>query len=70
MRKVIMLTLAVLCLALQPMSAQKNQGNYKYHKAVEIIEEGGDFEEARALLEENVSENPQHMDSYMYLAGI
>ena len=70
MRKVIMLTLAVLCLALQPMSAQKNQGNYKYHKAVEIIEENGDLDEARKLLEENVNENPQHIDSYMYLAGI
>ena len=65
-----MLTLAVLCLALQPMSAQKNQGNYKYHKAVEIIEENGDFDEAKKLLEENVKENPQHIESYMYLAGL
>lgn len=70
MRKVIMLTLAVLCLALQPMSAQKNQGNYKYHKAVEIIEENGNFDEAKKLLEENVKENPQHIESYMYLAGL
>ena len=54
MRKVIMLTLAVLCLALQPMSAQKNQGNYKYHKAVEIIEENGNFDEAKKLLEFSV----------------
>ena len=66
-----MLTLAVLCLALQPMSAQKNQGgnNYKYHKALEILEDGGDREKAKELLNENIEENPKHMESYMLLAG-
>ena len=40
MRKLIILTLAALCLALQPMSAQKKEGNdnFKYHKATEILD--------------------------------
>ena len=38
MRKILLLTLSVLCLALQPMSAQKKNegtGEYKYRKAVQ-----------------------------------
>ena len=72
MRRIIILTLAVLCLALQPVSAQKNQGgnNYKYHKAVEILEDGGDSSEARSLLRENIEENPKHIESYMLLAKL
>ena len=71
MRKAIILTLAVLCLALQPMSAQKNQGNdYKYQKAMEILDEGGDRAQATELLKENIKENPKHIQSYMVLVGI
>ena len=71
MRKTIILTLAVLCLALQPMSAQKNQGNdYKYQKAMEILDEGGDRAQATELLKENIKENPKHIQSYMVLVGI
>lgn len=72
MRKLIILTLAVLCLALQPMSAQKKEGNdnFKYHKATEILDKGGDPQEARKLAMENIRENPKHIDSYLLIAGI
>ena len=53
MRRILLLTLSVLCLALQPMSAQKKNegtGEYKYRKAVEILDERGDPKEARMLL--------------------
>lgn len=70
MKKIITLTFAVFCLALLPMSAQKNKGtdNFKYHKATEIIENDGDPEEARRLLDENIEENPSHIPSYLVLA--
>ena len=72
MRKFITLTLAALCLALQPLSAQKKEGNdnFKYHKAVEILDEGGDSAEARKLASENIAENPSHIDSYLLIATV
>lgn len=73
MRNIITLTLAVLCLALQPVSAQKRSegtGNYKYHKALEILQDDGDPAEARRLVAENIEENPKHIDSYMLLVAI
>ncbi len=73
MRNIITLTLAVLCLALQPVSAQKRSegtDNYKYHKAVEILDKGGDPDKARKLANENIKENPGHIDSYLLIAGI
>ena len=72
MRKFITLTLAALCLALQPMSAQKKEGNdnFKYHKATEILDKGGNPQEARKLAVENIAENPKHIDSYLLVAGI
>ena len=72
MRKLIILTLAALCLALQPMSAQKKEGNdnFKYHKATEILDKGGNPQEARKLAVENIKENPKHIDSYLLVAGI
>lgn len=72
MRKLIILTLAALCLALQPMSAQKKEGNdnYKYYKAVEILEEDGDPRDAKRLAMENIEDNPKHIDSYLLVAGI
>lgn len=72
MKKLLLLTLAVLGLALQPLSAQKSEGtdNFKYHKAVEILDEGGDPKEARKLANENIQENPKHIDSYLLIAGI
>ena len=72
MRKIIFLTLAALCLALQPLSAQKKEGNdnFKYHKATEILDKGGNPQEARKLAIENIEENPDHIDSYLLVAGI
>ena len=72
MKRIIILALAVLGLALQPMSAQKNEGteNYKYHKACEIMDDGGNPNEARRLVNENLKENPKHIDSYLMLARL
>lgn len=72
MKRIIMFALAVLCLALHPLSAQNTEGsnNYKYHKAVEILDEGGDPQEARKLAVENIKVNPKHIDSYLLIAGI
>ena len=73
MRKIILLTLSVLCLALQPMSAQKKNegtGEYKYRKAVEILDERGDPKEARKLLNENIQEFPKFIPSYLALASM
>jgi len=63
----------VLCLALQPMSAQKKNegtGEYKYRKAVEILDERGDPKEARKLLNENIQEFPKFIPSYLALASM
>ena len=72
MKKLLLLTLTVFCLALQTMSAQKKEGtdNFKYHKAMEILDKGGDPQEARKLATENIKENPKHIDSYLMVAGI
>lgn len=73
MKKFITLTLAVLCLALHTVSAQKRSegtDNYKYHKALEMLRSDGDPAEARRLVMENIEENPKHIDSYMLLAAI
>ena len=72
MKKLLLLTLTVFCLALQPMSAQKKEGtdNFKYYKAKEILDKGGDPQEARKLANENIKENPKHIDSYLMVAGI
>ena len=72
MKRVITLTLAVLCLALQPVKAQKSEAtdNFKYHKAIEILDEGGSTSEARNLAYENIQENPKHIDSYLLIADI
>ena len=71
MRRLVALTLAVLSLALQPVAAQKNEGtNYKYHKAIEILEEDGNPADARKLLDENINENPKHIDSYLLMARL
>jgi clan AA aspartic protease (TIGR02281 family) len=54
------------------MSAQKKEGtdNFKYYKAKEILDKGGDPQEARKLATENIKENPKHIDSYLMVAGI
>lgn len=72
MKKLIILIVAVLSLALQPLSAQNNQGSedYKYFKAREILNDRGDEKEARKLIEENIDEHPKHIPSYLLLAGM
>lgn len=72
MRNIILLTLTVLGLALQPLSAQNTEGsdNYKYHKAIEILNEDGDPAEARMLAADNIKENPKHIDSYLLVATL
>ena len=72
MKKLLLLTLTVFCLALQPMSAQKKEGtdNFKYYKAKEILDQRGDPQEARKLATENIKENPKHIDSYLMVASI
>ena len=65
--------MAAFCLVLLPMSAQnKNNGTgeYKYRKAVEILDERGDPKEARKLLNENIDEFPKFIPSYLVLAGM
>ena len=72
MKSILTLMLAVLSLSLQPLSTQKTEGtdNFKYHKAVEILDEGGDPADARKLAVENIKENPKHIDSYLLIAGV
>ena len=72
MRRFITIMLAVLSLTLQPVKAQKSEAtdNFKYHKAVEILDEGGDPKEARKLAYDNIKENPKHIDSYLLIAGV
>ena len=43
MKRTILLTITMLCMALQVMTAQtKSNDNYKYHKALEILRGDGD----------------------------
>ena len=71
MKRTILLTITALCMALQVMTAQtKSNDNYKYHKALEILDKDGDPAEARKLLVENIKENPKHIHSYMVMAAI
>ena len=71
MNKSITLLLTVFCLVLQPSSAQTpEQNNYKYHKAIELIETDGDLKQVRKLLNENIQENTKHIMSYVLLAQV
>ena len=71
MKRIIILTITLMCMSLQVMTAQtKGNDNYKYHKAVEILDEGGDRAQARKLASENIEDNPGHIDSYLLIATI
>lgn len=71
MRNLIIVAMAFIGLALQPVCAQnENMNNYKYYKALEILDGGGSTSEARELVVENIKENPEHMDSYILKARI
>ena len=72
MKRIVTIIMAVFCLAILPLSAQKKEDNdnFKYHKATEILDNGGNPQEARKLAMENIKENPKHIDSYLLIAGI
>ena len=71
MKRIIILALAVLGLALQMVAAPKSDsGDYKYQKALEILKENGNPDEARKLLADNIKENPKHIDSYMLMVAM
>jgi clan AA aspartic protease (TIGR02281 family) len=67
-----MLTLAILSLSINLISAQSKEGNetYRYLKAIEILDKGGNPDEAQKLLSENMKEYPKHIDSYLVAASI
>ena len=72
MKRIIFLTLSVLALALHSLSAQTTEGtdSYRYHKATEILDNRGDPQEARKLLNENIEEFPGHIHSYLVLISM
>ena len=63
------LILLIFCLFVFQLSAQP-QENYKYHKAVELIENDGDLKEVRKLLNENLQDNTKHIMSYVVLTQL
>ena len=71
MKKILTLTLAAITLALQPLSAQQSAGaDYNYRKAIDILENEGNPDDARDLLNENLRKSPMHIDSYLLLARL
>ena len=72
MKRMLILAMAVLCIALYPVSAQKSEVNEndKYYKAREIIDAKGDLNKAAELLRDNVKEYPKHIPSYVLLASV
>ena len=72
MKRMLTLAMAVLCIALYPVSAQKSEVNEndKYYKAREIIDAKGDLNKAAELLRDNVKEYPKHIPSYVLLASL
>ena len=56
MKRMLTLAMAVLCIALYPVSAQKSEvnENHKYYKVREIIDAKGDLNKAAELLRDNV----------------
>ena len=71
MKRIITLLIAAqLFCQLSALAQIKNSDNFNYHKACEILDEGGDPAEARKLASENIKVNPGHIDSYLLIAGI
>lgn len=69
MIKKLTLYLTVFCLFVLQTYAQR-QDNYKYHKAIELIENNGDLKQVRKLINENIQENPKHILSYVTLTQL
>ena len=72
MKRMLTLAMAVLCIALNPVSAQKSEGNEndKFYKAREIIDAKGDLSKAAELLHDNIMEYPKHIQSYVVLVSL
>ena len=72
MKRMLTIAMAVLCIALHPVSAQKSEVNEndKFYKAREIIEAKGDLSKAAELLRDNIKEYPKHIQSYVLLASL
>ena len=73
MKRIFLLLLTFLSLALSSASAQKqpqDNANHRYFKAREIVENKGSRKEAIELLDENIKEYPKHIQSYLLLTGM
>ena len=72
MKRMLTLAMAVLCIALYPVSAQKSEANEndKFYKAREIIDAKGDLSKAAELLHDNIMEYPKHIQSYVVLVSL
>ena len=72
MKRMLTLAMAVLCIALYPVSAQKSEANEndKFYKAREIIDAKGDLSKAAELLHDNIMEYPEHIQSYVVLVSL
>lgn len=72
MKRMLTLAMAVLCIALYPVSAQKSEANEndKFYKAREIIDAKGDLSKAAELLYDNIMEYPKHIQSYVVLVSL
>ena len=72
MKRMLTLAMAVLCIALYPVSAQKSEANEndRFYKAREIIDAKGDLSKAAELLRDNIKEYPKHIQSYVLLASL
>lgn len=71
MMKKLTLLLSLLCLLVLQANAQpQGQDNYKYHKAIELIENNGDLKQVRKLINENIQENSKHILSYVTLTQL
>lgn len=71
MPKKLAFILSMFCLFVLQANAQpQGHDNYKYHKAVELIENDGDLKEVRKLLNDNIKGNPKHIMSYVVLTQL
>lgn len=72
MKRILIVAMTILLIAVQSLSAQKvgDNQNDRYYKAREILENGGDRNKAAELLTENIDEYPQHIPSYLLMVGM
>lgn len=72
MKRILIVAMTILFIAVQSLSAQKVEDNQndRYYKAREILENGGDRNKAAELLTENIDEYPQHIPSYLLMVGM